>query len=441
MKRLIVLLLASATATPAMAQHAGHGQAQNPQAGQTAPASTPAPSPDPATACTPEHAAMGHCRMPAPAPAQTCTPEHAAMGHCSMPAPAPVPAQTCTPEHAAMGHCTISAQPAAPPAADPHAGHTMPAPQPRPTPQATDPHAGHQMPPPVQTPDPHAGHQMPAQPAPDGAADPHAGHDMGAAAESPQAPPVAPPPPRAFIGPEHAADLVYSDQAMAEAREELYEEHGGLETYKFLVDQLEASIGEGREGYSWDAQFWYGGDIDKFWLKTEGEGEFGGEFEGVEIQALWSRAIDPWFDLQAGARQDFGSGPDRTHLVLGVQGLAPYWFEVEGAVFLSTKGDVTARAEVEYDLRLTQQLILQPLLEADFSLQDVPELGLGSGLTTAEVGARLRYELFPRGGLAVIAPYVGVEYERAFGGTADFRRAAGEDAGGWRLLLGVRTWF
>ena len=210
---------------------------------------------------------------------------------------------------------------------------------------------------------------------------------------------------------------------------------------RFLIDRLEAGIGEGRETYSWDAHFWLGGDIDKLWLKSEGEGAFGGEFEGVETQALWSHAIDPWFDLQAGIRQDFRPGPDRTHLVLGIQGLAPYWFEVEGALFLSTEGDLTARVEAEYDLRLTQQLILQPRVELDFSLQDVPELALGSGITTAEIGARLRYEFFPRSGPAVIAPYVGVQYEGAFGRTEDYRLAAGEDTEGWRLLLGLRTWF
>ena len=214
-----------------------------------------------------------------------------------------------------------------------------------------------------------------------------------------------------------------------------------METAKFLIDQLEFTLGDGREGYSWDAQFWYGGDIDKFWLKTEGEGEFGEQIESVEAQALWSHAIDPWFDLQAGVRHDFRAGPDRTHLVLGIQGLAPYWFEVEGAFFLSTEGELTARVEAEYDLRLTQELILQPRVEVDFSLQDVPELRLGSGITTGEIGARLRYEFFPRGGPAVIAPYVGVQYERAFGRTEDFRLAAGEDAEGWRFLLGVRTWF
>jgi copper resistance protein B len=254
-------------------------------------------------------------------------------------------------------------------------------------------------------------------------------------------PPVAPPPSEALSGPAHAADQVFDPAAMARSRAALAEEHGGMEASKLLVDQLEIGIGRGRETYAWDAQFWYGGDVDKLWVKTEGGGAFGGEFEGAEVQALWSRAIDPWFDVQLGVRQDVVSGPDRTHLVAGVQGLAPYWFEVEGAVFLSNRGDVTARAEAEYDVRLTQALILQPRAEVDFSLQDVPELRLGSGFTNAEIGARLRYDMFPRSGPAVVAPYLGIQYERAFGDTARFRRAAGEDAGGWRLLAGVRTWF
>jgi copper resistance protein B len=345
---------------------------------------------------------MGHCTMPpAPTaepvkpptamPASTCTPEHAAMGHCTTPATtgssaatptAPSPATAaCPPEHAAMGHCT----PAGAPQGDPHAGHSM-------------------------------GQTAPTAP-------------------------IAPPPPAAFSGPAHAADLVYNDAAMAEAREEMREEHGGLETYKLLIDQLEVGIRDGHDTYAWDGQFWYGGDIDKLWIKTEGEGEFGAGLESAEVQALWSRAIDPWFDVQLGVRHDFRPQPQRTHLVLGVQGLAPYWFEVDGAVFLSDKGDVTARFEGEYDLRLTQRLILQPLAELDFSLQDIPELGIGAGLSTAEIGARLRYEFFPSFGPAVVAPYVGVEYERAFGDTADFRRAAGEDTAGWSFLVGLRTWF
>lgn len=407
MKRLFLALLATTAASPALAQHGGHGQ----------PAPAPAPPAAPPAACTPEHAAMGHCTMqaPAPTPAAICTAEHAAMGHCTMPAPAPTPpptpAATCAPEHAAIGHCTPSA----------------PAPTPSPAQTCSPEHAA-------------MGHcTMPAANVAPGSADPHAGHQMGGAPAA--AIPVAPPPAEALSGPAHAQDLFFDPGDAARSRAHLTQEHGGMTAYKLLIDQLEVALGDGGEGYSWDAQFWYGGDIDKFWLKTEGEGAFGEEFEGVEVQALWSHAINPWFDLQAGVRQDIGAGPDRTHLVLGVQGLAPYWFEVEGAVFLSTEGDLTARVEAEYDLRLTQEVILQPLVEVDFSLQDVPELGIGSGITTAEVGARLRYEFFPRSGPAVIAPYVGVVYERAFGRTEDFRVATGDEADGVKLVVGVRTWF
>ena len=254
-------------------------------------------------------------------------------------------------------------------------------------------------------------------------------------------PPAGPPPAEAFTGPEHAQDLFYDDAAAAESRRNLMREHGGLNAYRVFVDQAEVAIREGREGYSFDAQAWYGGDINKLWIKTEGEGRFGEAFEGAEVQALWSRAIDPWFDAQLGLRQDFQSGPDRTYLVAGIQGLAPYWFEVEGTAFLSNKGDVTARFEGEYDLRLTQAVILQPRVEFDLALQDVPELGIGSGLSTSEVGARLRYQILPRSGPAEISPYLGIQYERAFGDTARFRRLSDEGVGGWSFLVGLRTWF
>jgi copper resistance protein B len=273
------------------------------------------------------------------------------------------------------------------------------------------------------------------------AADPHAGHNMGAGQSGAALPPASPPPAAAFSGPEHAQDLFYPNADAARSRRDLIREHGGLTASRIFVDQAEVAIREGREGYSFDAQAWYGGDINKLWIKTEGEGTFGERFEGAEVQALWSRAIDPWFDMQLGVRQDFQSGPDRTYLVAGIQGLAPYWFEVEGTAFLSSKGDVTARFEAEYDLRLTRALILQPLVEVDLALQDVPELGIGSGLSTAELGARLRYQILPSSGPAEISPYIGVQYERTFGDTARFRRLSDEDVGGWSLLIGLRTWF
>jgi copper resistance protein B len=282
------------------------------------------------------------------------------------------------------------------------------------------------------------GHCTPAAtpaPSPGATADPHAGHNMSGAATS--GPPVAPPPREALSGPPHAADQVFGPDRMAAAREGIRAEHGGGQTYRFLADQLELNLRNGRDGYAWEGvQFWYGGDLNKLWIKSDGEGTFGEGVERAEVQALFSRAIAPFFDLQAGVRYDFRPRPDRAHLVLGIQGLAPYWFEIEAAAFLSEKGDITARAEVEYDLRITQRLILQPRAELDLSLQDIPELGIGAGLSTAEAGLRLRYEIVPE-----FAPYVGVQYERAIGDTADFRRASGDEVGGWSLVLGVRAWF
>lgn len=308
---------------------------------------------------------------------------------------------------------------------DPHAHHGAEA-------EADNPHNGQEQPhaPSSSPADDHAGHAMPPQSAHE-APTAHAGHAPGI-----PDPPVAPPSAAASGGPDHAADAIFGAQAMAPARETVRKEHGDIKSGMILIDQLEAVIGKGKDGYAWDAQGWYGGDIDRLWVKTEGDSRFGETVESAEVQALWSRALDPWWNLQTGIRQDFGAGPDRTYAVVGVQGLAPYWFEMGGALFLSDKGDFTARIEAEYDQRLTQKLILQPAAELNFSAQDVPELGIGSGLSTAELGLRLRYQFVPE-----FAPYVGVRYERAFGDTADFRRARDEKAGGWNFLIGIRSWF
>ena len=338
------------------------------------------------------------------------------------------------------------------PAAAPHDMSSMPGMEMPSTdaPAGQDGHGMSSMPgmqmPPVRPANPHAGHAMPQQPA---ATDPHAGHDMGAmpmtgphaghdmsGMDSPADPPVAPPPPGALSGPAHAADTVFPVNEMDGARDVFRREHGSIRSYMVLIDQLEARIQNGRDGYAWDGQAWYGGATDRLWIKTEGEGEFGRSPERAEVQALWSRALDPWFNLQAGVRYDFRPDPERGYLVLGIQGLAPYWFEVEGALFLSERGDLSARFEGEYDLRITQRLILQPRLELDLAAQNDRATRIGSGLSSAEAGLRLRYEIVPE-----VAPYLGVQYGRAFGNTADFRRAAGEEVGGWSLLLGVRAWF
>lgn len=204
----------------------------------------------------------------------------------------------------------------------------------------------------------------------------------------------------------------------------------------FQADRLEYQARGGKDGYLWDAQGWVGNDEDKLWIKSEGEGTFGEKIETTQTQALWSHILTSFFDVQAGMRQDIGSGPDRTYGVIGIQGLAPYWFEIDAATFISNKGDVTARIEAEYELLFTQRLILQPRTELKFSLQDVDELGIGAGLSSVEIGARLRYEFSRQ-----FAPYIGVSWGRSIGDTADFVRAEGADPGTTSYVAGIRMWF
>ena len=247
--------------------------------------------------------------------------------------------------------------------------------------------------------------------------------------------PLLPPPPEAGSGPARAAVAIWGEEAMNEARRELVRETDGGMRFWFQGDRLEYRAREGADGYLWDIQGYYGGDIDKFWFKSEGEGSFGEPVEGAEVQALWSRAIAPFFDFQAGVRQDL-TGPERTHAVIGIQGIASYQFEVDVAAFVSNKGNVTARFEGELDQRITQRLILQPRAEIALSVQDIPELGIGAGLDRIEAGLRLRYE-FAR----EFAPYVGVSQEWRIGDSADYARAAGEDSSVTNYVVGIRFWF
>jgi copper resistance protein B len=233
------------------------------------------------------------------------------------------------------------------------------------------------------------------------------------------------------------ADSYYDPTEMAEARRAVQKEHGGNTMYYVLADRLEYQTNDGDPLLLFDGQGWWGGDRNKLTLKSELEYDLTADrFEEAEIQALWTRPIARYFDLQAGARHDFTAGADRTFGVLGVQGLAPYWFEIDAAAFVSGDGDVSARVELEYELLLTQRLILQPRTELNFAIQSVEEVGVGSGLSTAEVGARLRYEIRRQ-----FAPYVGVSWTRSVGETADFARADGEDPGGVSFVAGLRLWF
>ena len=233
------------------------------------------------------------------------------------------------------------------------------------------------------------------------------------------------------------ADAYFDRDAMARAREALKSEHGGGSNWFLLAERLEYQTNDGAPALLFDGQGWWGTDRNKLWVKSEVERDFdAGAFEQAELQALWSRPISRFFDLQAGLRRDFARGADRTFGVLGVQGLAPYWFEVEAAIFVSGEGDASARFEAEYDLLLTQRLILQPRTELNFAIQDVEEAGVGSGLSTAELGLRLRYEIRRQ-----FAPYVGVSWERAVGETADLARADAESVGAVSAVAGVRLWF
>lgn len=318
-------------------------------------------------------------------------------------------------------------------------------------------HHGHSMPAAATSDDKaHEGHVSPV-PAPvdSPAADPHAGMDHGAmdhgtmdhgaighgaasAANGDASPGPSRetlPPPEAGSGPPRAADAIWGAEVMRAARLAEHRAHGDFPVLWVQADRLEGQVRDGADGFLWDVQGYYGGPTNRFWFKSEGEGAFGEGVEDAELQALWSRAISPYWDVQLGVRQDV-AGPDTTHAVIGVQGLAPYMFEVDAALFLSHRGDVTGRVEAELDQRVTQRLILQPRVELNFSAQDIPEIGVGAGLDKIEAGIRLRYE-FER----EFAPYIGVEQTWLIGGSADYARLGGKDTRATSFVAGVRVWF
>lgn len=274
--------------------------------------------------------------------------------------------------------------------------------------------------------DAHAGHQMPqpaAQPQPE-TADPSPGPTM-----------ELPAPEEAGSGPPRAADAIWGAEAMAPERERERKMHGDFPVLWVQGDRFETQAHDGADGFLWDLQGYYGGTTSKLWFKSEGEAVFGEEVEHAEVQALWSKAISPYWDLQAGLRQDL-AGPATTHAVIGIHGLAPYMFEVDAALFLSHRGDITAKIEGELDQRITQRLILQPRGELKLSAQDIPLLGVGAGLDKAELGLRLRYEI-----VREFAPYVGIEQSWKVGGSADYARTKGEGTSATSLVAGIRFWF
>lgn len=206
---------------------------------------------------------------------------------------------------------------------------------------------------------------------------------------------------------------------------------------KFMFDQLETRNADQDNPFVLSGQFWLGYDLEKLWIKTDFE-SVGGKTEQAEVQALYSKAIAPYWDIQAGLRKDFAVdlSPSRNWAVIGLQGLAPYYFEVDTALFIGESGDTAFRFEAEYELLFTQKLILTPEIELNVYGQDDVLARTGSGLSDIELGLRLRYEIRRE-----LAPYIGLNWSRKFGKSADFSRLDGLDISETQVVLGLRAWF
>ena len=204
---------------------------------------------------------------------------------------------------------------------------------------------------------------------------------------------------------------------------------------KVLLDKLEAARGDGEHGQNLEAEVWYGNDYNKAWLKFEGERR-GGSLESSRTELLWDRAFAPFWSTQLGVRHDSGEGGGRNWLAVGVQGLAPYWFETEAAAYWRPGSGLAARLNVKYEILFTPRLILEPELGANLYSRADPERATGEGLSDINMGLRLRYEITRK-----FAPYIGVTWSRQFGGTADYTRQRGGDRSEVQAVAGVRLWF
>ena len=201
------------------------------------------------------------------------------------------------------------------------------------------------------------------------------------------------------------------------------------------IDQLELTDGRYATGQTWDMEGWYGNDSDKLWLRSEGDGDHGRIEEG-QVEALWSHAVATFWNTQLGVRQDMGEGPHRQWAAFGIQGLAPYWFELEATGYLGPSGRVAARFRAEYELLFTQRLILQPEFELNLYGSDDPASRVGSGLSDTQLGLRLRYEVSRQ-----FAPYIGIVWIHRYGATADYMRLDGQPSMDTQFVAGVRIWF
>ena len=234
-----------------------------------------------------------------------------------------------------------------------------------------------------------------------------------------------------------AANAYYDKEEMGTARQLSKQHHGGSTRLFAIADRLEYKTNEGDSLTVWYGQGWYGSDLNKFWVKTEGEYENDkNKFKEAEIQALYSRAITSFWDIQAGIRFDIKPNPTRNYAVLGFQGIAPYWFEIDATSFINEDGNISVRLQTEYELLITQRIILQPRIEFNLAFGDDKETEVGTGLNTIDAGFRLRYE-FKR----EFAPYVGVSWNKAFSDTASLIEANDNDTEHISFVAGFRFWY
>lgn len=284
--------------------------------------------------------------------------------------------------------------------------------------------------------DPHAGHApaaAPRTPTPQGAdagGRPSGGADMDHGSMQGGSPPPDARDPHAYSG---GYTLGAGAYALPGGRQlHLADEHNFA---SLLVDRLEGVRADGETAGEYDLQAWFGRDYNRAVLKAEGDVD-DGKLQDARTELLWGRAVAAYWDAQLGVRVDSGEGPNRNWLAFGIQGLAPYWFEVEASGYVGENGRTALRVQASYELLFTQRLVLQPRIEANFFGKSDVERGLGSGLSDATAGLRLRYEIWRE-----FAPYVGVEWARKFGDTEDIARVAGDDPRESRVVAGLRFWF
>jgi len=213
--------------------------------------------------------------------------------------------------------------------------------------------------------------------------------------------------------------------------------HGDMTNWLLMADRFEFTQHDDSDVLQWELQGWIGKDAHKLWMKSEGERDRDADnTEAAELQLLYSHAIAPYWDVQAGLRHDDGDAGTVSYAAFGVLGLAPYWFETDAAVFLSDTGKWSARLEVEYELRFTQRLILQPRLELNYAFSDDSAAATLQGFNENSLGLRLRYEF-----LREVAPYIGVEWWQARGATGSALQLAGRERNEARVVAGLRLWY